>query len=294
MERLYKYTNAESGINYYLCRQQLCFTSVRHLNDPVEAIPDCTHLLELSREHRTQNLGSELREQGFVDAPDDSFDKLRKHLESTGELQTSDAYEAVVCWRYFGNILRNIGVLSLSACPRIPLMWSHYADMSGLTLGFSTKSEIISGRNALKLDGPQQVNYQESRHPYTSPGIDVAALALQKGKFWEYENEYRCFREIQGDDERVVLEFQREDLEDIIMGCAMSLSNALHVQKLREEKYPHASLQIAYPSPKEYEVDLCPAPTDIDLFKGFFTDETRAYADEVLERHRAQPSDFAQ
>ena len=277
-DKLFKYTTASDGIYYYLCRSELCFTSIVKLNDPFEAAPDFDDELRKQIADLHANVPAALAEVGIT-APDNAYQALLEFLEAAGDRAAWEASHFVEFWRFLRAILREIGVLSLSACPRIGPMWSHYSKMSGLALGFSKDCNILTSSNGLNLLGPQKVKYEPTRVPYTRPTMDLRVLCLQKGPYWEYENEYRCFRKIDKGAERAVFKFEPQDLQDIVIGCAMTLDDASRVREFWADKYPHALLQIAYPASDDYTIRLSPAPKDPEQYQSFFTDKSDDFLD---------------
>jgi hypothetical protein len=88
--------------------------------------------------------------------------------------------------------LENCWVFSLAGNRDHPMLWSHYADShKGLCIHLSTANSMFGAS--------QRVQYVPERPRVTFPFVTSSkelldTCVLRKGKFWEYEEEYRIIR----------------------------------------------------------------------------------------------------
>ena len=154
------------------------------LNDPFE----CHQKLDVffaGSDHNTrlaQGL-TELHERVPVTS-DDVADARRRY----GSLYVRDLLTRQLSQRF--------GIVSFSALPFHPLMWSYYtADGSGFVIGYKTA-------RLRQLHGTRLHKVQYSSEPGVwlhydvNPATDPYAILSQKGSHWEYEHEWRLIVEL--------------------------------------------------------------------------------------------------
>ncbi len=281
----YKYTSVEDGLFYYLCRQEVCFTALCNLNDPFEAGLDLSDMVKEQEQDVSARFRATVLERTGMEARYD-YEVLKLMKQDSISAETWDAMMCVDAWRVMQRTCSIVGVLSLSTKPTINLLWSHYAHLTGLALGFSSQSKALTDSRLDETVGIQAVNYKPLRRKLRNDGISetIRSMCLTKSFDWENEAEVRCFRAVQEGSPRTVVKFDRGDLTSIVMGCQMSVENALRVREIALEKYPSAKLKIAYPLTDVFEMRVCPAPVELDDYRMFFTDNSaEAMTDQARE-----------
>ena len=124
--------------------------------------------------------------------------------------------------------LKPCGVLcfSTSNCDMI-LMFSHYADRHrGVCLHFEIDDEDTLDEIA-PLNG-REVKYQETIPPFND-SKEAHMTLLTKYKKWGYEKEYRVFKVVKSDDDRIV-KYKLGQLKGAIFGLHMSTDDSLLVR----------------------------------------------------------------
>jgi len=227
---LYKYTSTQ-GIKYVLENGELCFTSAMLLNDPFEVVANMEPFVARSKERFP-----------------------------FGRYEIFHRYNA---WKVASFATRKIGILSLSKSPKQILMWSHYGDsLGGLAFGFDAGTELLSKSTFGEIKGPRQVDYVERRINIDRPLNEcLRSMVLSKAKCWEYEQEVRCLRELDGSEDRRIMPFSPDSLVQIILGPRLGIEYIRQCFEIRKERYPKATILLAVPNPTEFAIDLIPAIT---------------------------------
>ncbi len=96
-------------------------------------------------------------------------------------------------------LLRNrLGILCLTDQPHDHLMWVHYArNHTGFVLGFNARASFFRENNRVL----QKVVYQRGPRVFSEADVNVC---FYKSDQWEYEQEWRCVREFDRSEPRVV------------------------------------------------------------------------------------------
>lgn len=212
-EHFYKYRSLSGRsadfVERTLLHDELYFPRPAEFNDPFDCCPAAS--LDVSVDDWANYLNG-------------LFKKYEPHLsraERRHKVKTilSDPTRMVeYSTRANSQIANSIGILSLSAKPDHPLMWSHYADSHrGICLRFKVSVENPFFCRA------QPVLYHEKR-PSLNPGRDSPNLmaekaALTKASFWSYEEEWRI---IEHDAGPGVHKFSGQLLDGIILGSRIS------------------------------------------------------------------------
>jgi hypothetical protein len=112
-------------------------------------------------------------------------------------------------------LLKNrLGIFCLTEQPNNHLMWVHYAkNHTGFVLGFDAPASFFrEDRRAL-----HKVVYQEGPDVFSEPDANVC---LHKSIKWEYEQEWRCIREFQPSESRL-MDIEPNLITHIIIGSQM-------------------------------------------------------------------------
>lgn len=126
---------------------------------------------------------SKFKESGFLNK-DDAKENLKKIAKQAMPTVRKEVYAG------FEN---NVGILSLTTCPKNLLMWAHYANShQGLVLEIDETHEFFNRRksSADELRHLREVTYSTKR-PSTSLSDMNFELFLVKSEDWAYEEEWR-------------------------------------------------------------------------------------------------------
>ena len=95
---------------------------------------------------------------------------------------------------------QRFGIVSLSANPFHPLMWSHYTvDGSGFVIGYEADRLRALGRDGELLREVRYLRTPEMMIDYVvavEPASNIYLLLCEKGSHWEYEVEWRLIVEL--------------------------------------------------------------------------------------------------
>jgi len=113
------------------------------------------------------------------------------------------------------SMLKNrLGILCLTERPNNHLMWVHYAsNHTGFVLGFNARASFFQENNRVL----RKVVYQNA--PKVLSEAD-ASVCFYKSDEWTYEQEWRCVREFQNAEPRVV-EIEPALITHIVFGYRM-------------------------------------------------------------------------
>lgn len=124
--------------------------------------------------------------------------------------------------------LKTCGVLcfSTSNCDMI-LMFSHYADRHrGVCLQFEIDDDDTN--DEISPFFGRRVDYQK-KIPIFNSSNDAHTTLLTKYKKWKYEQEYRIFKVVKSDDERI-MKYKLGQLKGAIFGLHISTDDSLLVR----------------------------------------------------------------
>ncbi len=193
--QLYKYRPLSEGQRQYTHRvithNELMFASPKSFNDPFEARPQVR--ISGTRKEIEIFLAEMVKNLNHGETPAERL-RERKKVERTFRKDPHTNFQQTL-WE----ILNDYGVLSLSADPVQPLMWSHYADShQGVCFEFDAREYFFQYA--------RQVSYQ-SEYPLVDPRTQSALVInetaiVTKAKFWEYEQEFRVIFPKMSDEEK--------------------------------------------------------------------------------------------
>lgn len=248
----YKYLPFTDGSLRTLTDGTIKFTCPLDFNDPFDCFPffDTTNIGEYPR-RRPELFKAAAKQLGLSPA---------KRIQQKGAL-IARVKERIESGRLNYDLLKKIGVVSLSRDPVNILMWSHYADFHrGFVLEFRIPTMGTRDDVPLAVDRllPLPIRYQARR-----PNIDAGAefdvesmkrLVFTKSDIWKYEQEERVFDLERGPGIRP---YRRDEiLCSVISGMRTSDSNYRKlneiVSRLGRESIPHLALYRAEPKNDEY------------------------------------------
>jgi hypothetical protein len=140
------------------------------------------------------------------------------------------------------------GVLCFSKTWSNPLLWSHYAEKhQGIYLGFDLPLEHLS-----------KVKYQKTRNKIGNLDEEfMSKILTTKFSHWRYENEYRCFIQLDDDEAdstgNYFLNFSDQlQLKEVIVGANCKLTRQSVVKTI--EKMQGVKIFKARPAFKTFNV----------------------------------------
>ena len=191
MDTLYKYVTSKRALT---CIPEvgdgtLRATQPAALNDPFECAVRTMYVIpdEAEEDRRLARVLTEINKSKPIAAED-----VQRARREYGSLFTRQLFAEQVSTRF--------GIVSFTAHPLHPLMWSHYTtDGSGFVIGYNVKE--IS-----KLTGPmgclREVVYSDQPVPIAgpivlvSPDSNLPKLLSFKSSHWSYESEWRLIIEL--------------------------------------------------------------------------------------------------
>ena len=136
-----------------------------------------------------------------------------------------------------------IGIFSLTERPDNHLMWVHYAKThTGFVLGFDARASFFQEENRVL----RNVNYKKGPDVLAAGDIEVC---FDKSNDWEYEKEWRCVREFDSKESRMI-DVAPGLVKEIIFGSQMQtwqISKILWCAT-QLEMFPQTVLKQARPS----------------------------------------------
>lgn len=213
----------------------LRFSSPLSFNDPFELKP---HITEIINE-----------ENHLV------VDMFSSQINNSG--QANKFYQMNI-----NNLLKDIGILSLSKNNDNLTMWAHYSDNhAGIVIEFDDTHKFFytSPKEAELLYGLEKVNYLKER-----PNMNSAEWAINKKTFltknvdWEYEDEWRMavlLDEFDTDPNKYNIKFPPELIRSIYIGCRANSDTVEYIKNLKnQEKWQHLNIYKFLLDDKEYKL----------------------------------------
>jgi hypothetical protein len=150
-----------------------------------------------------------------LDCLNDPFEFLGVNLRNRGVREVIKSTKS--------DLAKRFGILCFSKSWQNPLLWSHYADKhKGLCLGFEVPDDRV-----------REVRYVPKRLP--CPSLQewdedfVQKLLYTKFKHWEYEQEYRVWVALNGDEENGHYFFKYENifpLREVMVGAESAVTRS--------------------------------------------------------------------
>lgn len=252
----YKYLPFSEDSLKTLSDSTIKYTCPLDFNDPFDCFPyyDTSGLKNLHKT-RPDLLAKAAQARGLRGAK-----KITERSRMIAELRSR-----VENGEFAKDLLRKVGVVSLSKNPRNILMWSHYAHYhQGFVLEF--RIPLLGYKEDIPLTEqrlmPLPVNYSERR-----PHVDFALpkgpgfledLLLTKSMDWQYEEEERVIDKDRGPGIHVYR--RNEVLSAVVTGMRMSQENAAVIESILRsisgECENNLQLLKAVPSAEKYELSI--------------------------------------
>ena len=265
---LYKYTSAETA-STILKTQKIKITNPNEFNDPFDCnIPNF--------EMANKSLTDEIKRQLKKDIPE-LKNKHSKEValfeinikQKIDELKILVNQEFTKISNEWEGIIENFRVLSLAKSEKNILMWSHYASYhTGACIGFKADSSISKqcqqvdyghGSTILRNFVNHLVRIIITRIDVLSQNVHFADIFSDKAadetlnvfieylylkrKEWNYEQEFRLVLPktsgmIEYNAQMSLIEFNKNDLEEIIPGSKMKQEQVDELSAFIKQKYP--------------------------------------------------------
>lgn len=266
---LYKYTSAES-VPIILETRKIKITNPNEFNDPFDCnIPNF--------EIANKPLIDEIKRQLKKEIPELKNNKHSKEIalfeiqlkKEINELKMLVNQEFAKISNEWESIIGNFRVLSLAKSADNILMWSHYANYhTGVCIGFKADSSIFKqcqkvdyGNGLTILNGfinhlvrviVKNIDILSKNAHFADIFSGKAAdetinvfteYLYMKRKEWNYEQEYRLVLPkttdiIEHTEKISLIEFNKNDLEEIILGSKMSPDNIKELSDFIKQNYP--------------------------------------------------------
>jgi hypothetical protein len=234
---LYKYAHSDR-ISDLLEFGRIRATQPKYLNDPFEVSPSFGPEKKEMHDELLRESGNKVSD-SFVQETNEILEKTRMY--------------------YIENFNVKFGIISLSAVPTEPLMWSHYADShKGFVVGFDSKNPYFYKSKYKRRF--RKVIYSDEYYilpsskvnPNDPISLERSGLAwfFTKHTKWRDEKEYRMLADLRtadarirkGDEEIFLFEFPFDSVKEIILGCKMTNENRNMIKDIHKRKYSKAVL----------------------------------------------------
>lgn len=208
-EQLYKYRSMASvALERTFTENEVWFSSGADFNDPYDCKVRCI-VYDRSEADYARWIEDVIARR-MPDMPAEA--RRKKAIQAAADPQRSQFMN-----RYLQSQVDGIGVFSVSADARHPLLWSHYAYChTGICLEFKREGLFLA-ENLTEAFYPI---YYQSKFPLVSEAADhfeqVKSIVLTKSYDWVYESEGRFLDWESGPGYR---SFRPENLTTVIFGC---------------------------------------------------------------------------
>ncbi len=162
-----------------------------------------------------------------------------------------------------------VGILSLTEKPDSMVMWAHYAaSHAGFVLGLDAQHPYFSldATGTHKINCLRKVQYGVERPNVGLSRTSIIDVYFRKSLDWEYEQEWRIFKDIREASHIIetepfpicLFDFPPSLLKVVILGCRISertqqtITNILSTQKV----YKHVKLFRAQVDEKQYRLNI--------------------------------------
>jgi Protein of unknown function (DUF2971) len=252
----YKYLPFDEGSLKTLTEGTIKFTCPLMFNDPFDCMPN--YIASNAQQIK------ERRPDIFKDAGALKNLSPAKRLQGKG-VMVARLRNGILNRSFSEDVIKNVGVLSLSKCALNILMWSHYAQFhQGFMLEFRIpfKGDTKDVIRMTDLLFPHPVIYQKNRPKIQIPeeqGRDILdRLVLTKSKIWEYEEEERVINNERGSG---IHPYSRDEiLCSVIAGLKISAPNYAQldeiVKALAKTNVPNLKLFKASEKVDTYELEV--------------------------------------
>lgn len=260
-EYLYKYRSLRGMSSHYvertLLHNEIFFANPADFNDPFDCWPSFS--LDGTNDELANYLARRLWSTWKRENPQLNNKELWGRVLDEIEQQRRQGgiREAVrQIAEGFPWIRNQIGVYSMSATRRHPLMWAHYADSHrGICWRFRHIAQWPFGE-------ANRVDYLD-RKPivnvlHDSADEQIQKVLIVKGAVWRYEAEWRVFNvPVEGSIEGSgVYQFPSPLLEGVILGAKIDQKDKELIERWNEERSRPINIYPASISETEFEIDI--------------------------------------
>lgn len=253
---LYKYLSLDSkSFDSILKRQEVYFASVKSMNDPFEGRPRFTMPSRTAVKNHLKKKGAKQKDVNLL------AQRAMKDLE----------HNFSTIYAINESYIADTGLLCLTPIRDNLLMWAHYADShKGVCFGFEVNSPYDGvfgyGYDVIYKDDYPEISLLDldlvMTHRKKPSALTEEVLEtftdrqlLTKSKSWRYEKEVR-FQRPPLSYGVGVLEFPKEQLRSMILGCNMDSANKVEAVDLAIKNFPHIKIYQASLSHDKYQLDI--------------------------------------
>lgn len=263
---LFKYMT-EKRVEDILVKNKIRFTQPKYFNDPFDVQPHlksfniknyANKLDDKSKDEMASSLINILIENGMGYKYSNTEETRKAFLKGLDELSIDNISNSIR--NVFNEEINDIkGILSLTNNEKNLLMWAHYSnEHKGFVVEFDRNSELF--KNAFEVD------YKEERPSVNIRRIEPNKTFLTKSIDWEYENEYRVFKnlnealieDINLEKDIYLFRFPKIAIKSIYCGCNMDIDikkNILYIIESDKELH-HVKVFDTYISDKYYKLEF--------------------------------------
>lgn len=246
---IYKYQTLKQA-KRIIFKNELFFASPDQFNDPFDcstafSVADCD---EDDFIRHCEKMVSRAEKDGL---------NLPKSFMYNGRLADRELQKEMI--HDFENALRSVnsklGVLCLSEVPDDILMWSHYSNShQGVVLEFNKEGLEAHYGYCERVDYKDRMVTLKEYNEINSLSESARLFLLRKSTHWKYEREWRVIRTRSN----IYEKFPLDILKGIILGCQMSETDKIVIQKWLKKAKIDIKVSQAVRSDSEYSVKIVP------------------------------------
>lgn len=200
-----------------LLRNELFASTVNQFNDPFDA--QAAYRVDERAMPLREQIAAYLRKKG-------ASNEIARAFSSDEEMCHPDAIEAQMKSDY-QEILKQLGVCSLAATARDPLLWAHYAfKHTGIALQYRPSMDT---ENLLAYKVEYERDYPLITDFFEPSRRSIFAPLTRKSPSWEYEKEWRIIRNGKPNS---VFHVRPEALTGVVLGMRISDEDEKYVRGL--------------------------------------------------------------
>lgn len=252
-ETLYKYRAFNDYSLRLLSHNEVFFAAPKDLNDPLDCAIPVRYDMGTLKQMYYKNLAM-LQEV----APSMGRKERKLRAMKMAETIYANRDDQQKKEEYYSDIKEDInngyGILSLSACKEVALMWSHYsAGHQGFCVGFNTERllefrEELTNKYIFTLF--KRVDYYEQLpilNPYKMTDEQIfLALLFSKTSDWSYEQEYRFVRgKFAGIGPNSIVSLRADVIESVTLGTRCSPENREKIKDILRSRQDRITLHQA-------------------------------------------------
>ena len=252
--KFYKYRamagEAAKWVERIVCQHEIYFAPASSFNDPFDLRPPFS--LDASKEVQSAFYVRVAQKHGSRQSEEELWAEARRTTEISLSEASLPSTTFIVQELHTDFIATQVGVYCVSTKREDILMWSHYGDSHrGICLEFDAMAPLMGH--------VQRVTYSQKR-PIINLYEDDDMVALDKAMLtksdhWEYESEWRLFRNIKGPG---IEKIRPNNVTGIIIGAAASAVVRQTVFQWVRERTALLTVYQASINKREFELDISP------------------------------------